>query len=204
MKLIQVVARSVSTGSARPKKGQAKQVARAMFEHSALPLYRLGQLLREEDGSGRTLAQGMVDGEEYQLNEIVCAQGQCLPLVPPLIISLRSANWHCPFCQSAHGTGVGVSNSSGEGANAKNLATNQFYYDAGLAKAYVISKSCYDSYVRALGYAHQIADVSEYVSAATEVKPEPPVMNRAQRRAAKHVATAPIDTAAAVEPEKVA
>ena len=55
------------------------------------------------------------------------------------MLSLRSISlWGCPFCGSAHGSGVGVSRS----INVSALEGNQFYYNPLTQQLFTISATC--------------------------------------------------------------
>src|SRR4051812_7410781 len=69
------------------------------------PLWNLGKLLTRLR-NGKTLAQRIAEGEELNGETI----GLDFPLDPEFVLSLATIeDWGCPFCYSAHGTSVGVS-----------------------------------------------------------------------------------------------
>lgn len=98
------------------------------------PLLQVGKLLtRTKDG--KTLAQYLADGEEIGREALAFPH----PLPEQFRLSLQSiALWGCPFCGTAHGSGVGVSRS----VNAAGLESNQFYYNPLTQQLFTISATC--------------------------------------------------------------
>ena len=89
--------------------------------------------------------------------EVTTVEGVTLPLAPGFTISLSNLKtWACPFCDSAHGTGVGSSNNGDGTPKATALTSNVFYYVTKTQTVRVISKSCYSNWVVGEGYRSEV------------------------------------------------
>jgi hypothetical protein len=98
------------------------------------PLLQLGRLLTKTK-NGKTLAQCLAEGEEIGRDALDFAY----PLPEQFRLSLESVSlWGCPFCGSAHGSGVGVSRS----VSVLGLESNQFYYNPLTQQLFTISATC--------------------------------------------------------------
>ena len=98
------------------------------------PVWQVGRLLtRLKDG--KTLAQRLAEGEEIRRDALDFRY----PLPEQFLLSLGSISlWGCPFCGTAHGSGVGVSRS----VNISSLEGNQFYYNPLTQQLFTISATC--------------------------------------------------------------
>ncbi len=106
-------------------------------------MYRVHKYLATVTKTGKTLAARLVDGEVFKLPYIT-VRGRKLPLTPGFELSLRRSDlWSCPACHSAHGLR--------DGGDAELLEKNEWYYNARRKSLLVISKTCYEQYVRELG-----------------------------------------------------
>ncbi len=98
------------------------------------PLWQVGKLLTAVK-DGKTLAQRLAEGEEIGRNALDFPH----ELPEQFNLSLQSISlWGCPFCGSAHGSGVGVSRS----VNIAALEGNQFYYNPLTRQLFTISTTC--------------------------------------------------------------
>jgi hypothetical protein len=144
---------SSASGNGRKSKADKEQDARAFF---ACPenqkITEVGKLLSQKVGNG-TLADVLVTtGKSLPLGEKITVKGVDVKLAPGQTLGLESINsWACPFCNSAHGSGKGVS----DAVSGKLLATNRFFVD-GNGKLFTISTTCYGDYVKALSHAKHI------------------------------------------------
>jgi hypothetical protein len=121
-------------------------------------LIPVGKLLARRHNS-RTLAEHIVDGATIPLKTITI-QGKSYPLAEGFAINLQAAKdapqatpWLCPACTSAHGSGIRPS----PGVSAKGLASNDWYYNPATKLLFVISDTCFDTYVRRAGFGKRIA-----------------------------------------------
>lgn len=111
-------------------------------------LYNVGTVLAAIH-NGKTLAAILLAGDSVELDEIT-SNGVTLPLIPGFTMSLKNmANWGCPACRSAHGSGVYPSREQHE----QKLASNKFFYNPATKQMFTISQSCFGDYVKALGAA---------------------------------------------------
>ena len=98
------------------------------------PLLQIGKLLAKTK-DGKTLAQRLAEGEEIGRDALDFMH----PLPEHFNLSLKSISfWGCPFCGTAHGSGVGVSRS----VNVAGLEGNQFYYNPLTQQLFTISTTC--------------------------------------------------------------
>ena len=98
------------------------------------PLWQVGKLLTAVK-DGKTLAQRLAEGEEIGRDALNFPHA----LPEQFSLSLQSiCLWGCPFCGSAHGSGVGVSRS----VNIAALEGNQFYYNPLTRQLFTISATC--------------------------------------------------------------
>jgi hypothetical protein len=97
-------------------------------------LFRVGRLLATVK-NGKTLAQHLAEGEEIGRDVLDFPY----PLHEQFRLSLPAISlWGCPFCGTAHGSGVGVSRS----VNVASLESNQFYYNPLTQQLFTISATC--------------------------------------------------------------
>jgi len=98
------------------------------------PLFQVGKLLAAVK-DGKTLAQRLAEGEEIRRDALDFQH----PLPEQFRLSLQSISlWGCPFCGTAHGSGVRVSRS----INVPGLESNQFYYNPLAQQLFTISATC--------------------------------------------------------------
>ena len=98
------------------------------------PLFQVGKLLAAVHND-KTLAQRLAEGEEIGRDALNFQYS----LHEQFRLSLQSISlWGCPFCGSAHGSGVGVSRS----INVPSLESNQFYYNPLTQQLFTISATC--------------------------------------------------------------
>lgn len=98
------------------------------------PLLQVGKLLTQIK-DGKTLAHRLAEGEEIGCDALNFPH----PLPEQFSLSLRSISvWGCPFCGTAHGSGVGISRS----VNVPGLEGNQFYYNPLTQQLFTISATC--------------------------------------------------------------
>jgi hypothetical protein len=98
------------------------------------PVLRVGKLLTAVK-NGKTLAQRLAAGEEIERDALDFPY----PLHEQFRLSLQSIwLWGCPFCGSAHGSGIGVSRS----VSVPGLEGNQFYYNPLTQQLFSISATC--------------------------------------------------------------
>ena len=98
------------------------------------PLLQAGKLLAKMK-DGKTLAQYLAEGEEIGREALDFPH----PLPEQFRLSLNSISlWGCPFCGSAHGSGVGVSRF----VSVSGLEGNQFYYNPLTQQLFTISATC--------------------------------------------------------------
>jgi hypothetical protein len=111
-------------------------------------LHPVGRLLAELGPDGRTLAEVVAGGEPLEEMETISFDGHILPLAANTELSLATvAVWGCPFCRSAHGSGIYPSRA----VSAMNLATSKFYYRPSDQRLFTISNSCWKKYVEEPG-----------------------------------------------------
>jgi hypothetical protein len=129
-------------------------------------IYKIGKFLTIVL-DGNTLAQRLAAREEIPIEYITLDNGLVVPLEPGFKLSLMSiAKWGCPACNSAHGSGVFPSRE----VDADGLARCEFYYNPATKRLFMISKTCWLKYVKALGFAteEQFIDVPDSVGLVDE------------------------------------
>ncbi len=140
---------TASRGLGRESKDGRKARIRSWFGALDGALIPVGRLLDQRDAQNVPfLASALAKGETLDLGDHLMVAGKRLSLAKGLTLSLGNAStWACPACNSAHGTGKGVS----PAVSADMLATNQFYYRPGDKTLLTISKTCFGDYVQAEG-----------------------------------------------------
>lgn len=97
--------------------------------------------------AGKALAQWMLEGMEIPLPSVKIA-GVSLPLREGFVLSLRTvADWGCPACHSAHGSGVAPS----KDVSFKGLVANKFFYNPATQSILSVSTTCQTTYLADLG-----------------------------------------------------
>jgi hypothetical protein len=146
-----------SRGSGRESSEDRENRMRAFFARPENKVItEVGKLLATQVTPGVTLAMHIADGEKLDLKTSINIKGVTVKLAANQTLSLDTlANWACPACHSAHGSGYASSSE----ISAKLLATNRFFVD-GNGKLFTISNTCFGSYVKALGFAKQIVQPS--------------------------------------------
>jgi hypothetical protein len=124
-------------------------------------LYPLGALLSVLVKPGQRIADLIADGKgSVTIDSVVLSTGQELPVNPPQVLSISTCvhGWGCPACHSAHGSAIypsrGTEDASGNRVpDADGLASNKWYYNPTSKQVFVISDTCWNAYVKALGAA---------------------------------------------------
>ena len=107
--------------------------------------YSVGKILTAVMEDGRTAAEKICADEVFRIGNALEVDGQSLPLAPKSQ-SISFANfdvWCCPFCSSAHGSGLGGYSWS---RWPENMATSQFYYWIARRTLLTISKTCWKNH----------------------------------------------------------
>jgi hypothetical protein len=134
-------------------KAEKETRIRQRFAESKVIL-SLGSLLSVKAKDGNTLAAHIASGANIPVPKVRLADGSVI--APKNVQSLSLENvktWGCPSCQSAHGTGVGASHGA---VSEKGLRANRWYYAVDSQTLFVISDTCFDSYVGGSGLKAQI------------------------------------------------
>jgi hypothetical protein len=155
MKLTKLEVTGISTPKAitgKPSEDRKAREARMKLfwaDKGNATLYNIGRLLAV-NVQGKTLAERLVNGEEFEMESIQTVNGQVLPLVPGFKLSLKTLSvWGCPACRSAHGSGVYPSRE----ADVDLLTENKFFYNPVSRSLFTISSTCWGDYVKAIGAA---------------------------------------------------
>ena len=153
MEIINVSAIATKSGKAsgkRETKTEKEARIRAEFwndgKHTSL--ISVGNLLATTKVSGQPIANLIAQGQVWRPTEVTI-DGFTFPLLPGFEVSLETmrSHWACPMCNSAHGSGVGVSTD----VKSKGLAINKWFYNPATLELHTISNTCYDDYVKGLG-----------------------------------------------------
>jgi hypothetical protein len=108
---------------------------------SSGPLVDMGKLLAGVGAEGYTYADGVAKGESVNVANVL----EGVPLRPGIVISLQTIKeWGCPYCGSAHGSGVSYSRR----VSASYLAKNQFFFNPQTNSLFTISKGCMPNSIR--------------------------------------------------------
>jgi len=165
---------------ARSKEASAASIA-TFFRGNVI--FRLGHLLSAETGKvlpkgiKETIAHVLASGGSFDLGSSFEYGGKVVALASPLVLSLASIDlWACPACQSAHGSRVRSSGSSGADIppSVAGLKSNIWYYSPVARRIFVVSSTCFDKYVE-VEYGKRIRPWSEYASPKAKQEPAPAV-----------------------------
>lgn len=141
-----------------------ERIARFWADPINAVLIPVGKLLGLSDGTGGILADHVARGAAISIPEVT-SDGIVLN-ARHQVISLATIDllgeWGCVGCGSAHGSGVTPSKGK---PKSKGLATNLWYYRPYDGALFVISESCWKTYVSALGQATdaRFCDARAYV-----------------------------------------
>jgi hypothetical protein len=116
-------------------RGKDRKSRIARTTGSTGPLFRIGELLAARDHGPKTRAEYLCEGKTIDVKIYMSGSDP----EGTFRLSLSSINiWGCPFCGSAHGSGVHPSSD----LYAPSLATNMFYYNPATRQLFTISKTC--------------------------------------------------------------
>jgi hypothetical protein len=111
--------------------------------------FRVGKFLASPY-KGATLAHALLRGESIGPITSISVKGVKLPLSNPLTLSMDTIKeWGCPFCGSAHGSGVAPSKLKHKDAGRLGHSNN-WYYNVNTGRMHVISDTCHMRYVKGL------------------------------------------------------